>query len=86
MAMFAYVVAAILGGSLCVMIGANVWRFLPAIELVYSVALVTGAGCGIVVLIIFSAYEKRVIEPMRRAVKVAEEVAAKAAEGAKRDA
>lgn len=85
MATFAYVVAAILGGSLCVMIGANVWRFLPVIELVYSVALVAGAGCGIVVLIIFTAYERRVIEPMRRAVEVAEKVAAKAAEGARRD-
>ncbi|QQV88644.1 hypothetical protein [Kosakonia phage Kc166B] len=84
MATFAYVVAAILGGSLCVMIGANVWRFLPVIELVYSVALVAGAGCGIVVLIIFTAYERRVIEPMRRAVEVAEKVATKAAEGAKR--
>lgn len=84
MATFAYVVAAILGGSLCVMIGANVWRFLPVIELVYSVALVAGAGCGIVVLIIFTAYERRVIEPMRRAVEVAEKVAEKAAEGAKR--
>ena len=80
MAMFAYVVAAILGGSLCVMIGANVWRFLPVVEMVYSAALLTGSICGIVVLVIFHAYEKRVIEPMRKAVKAAEKVA----EGAKR--
>lgn len=75
MNMAAYVIAAILGALLCVLLGANVWRYSMITEMVYSAGLVAGAIAGGVVLAIFSAYEKRVIEPMRAAVKAAEKVA-----------
>lgn len=80
MSLFSYVLAAILGAALCVMVGANAWRWVPVIEMIYAAALLAGGVAGCVVLAIFTTYEKRVIEPMRKAVEIAEKVAAKAAE------
>lgn len=75
MSLFSYVLAAILGAALCVMLGANIWRWVPVIEMIYAAALLAGGVAGCVVLAIFTTYEKRVIEPMRAAVKAAEKVA-----------
>lgn len=69
MAMFAYVIAAIIGAALCVMVGANVWRWIPVVEAVYSAAMVAGGIAGAIVMIIFLAYERTVIKPLESLVK-----------------
>lgn len=66
MGVFVYTIAGILGGALCVMIGANVWRFLPAVEFLYSAALFVGGLCGLVVLVFMLAYQRKVVEPLER--------------------